>query len=272
MSTLLGILTALIIASAGFVWYKNDQSYKAKLEEKETEIAREEKAEEKLKKAKEESDTLPSQVSEAEAANEKLIAAEAAAAKMNEELKTVAAASAAKVAEGKAKLDELRKQTENMGDIKDLAAKMRAMMIQREEVAQMFAAAESDLANMTAKDTAAKAAVEEARTNLAKYSKGESLASLETRIRNIYPNWGFVTLASGDNGGVISNSTLDVVRGGQTIAKLMVTAVESTTASASIIPDSMDPDVTLRVGDRVVPGQKMTPVKPAADNTPAAGN
>ncbi|NJM39132.1 MAG: hypothetical protein HC845_15465 [Akkermansiaceae bacterium] len=272
MSTLLGILTALIIASAGFVWYKNDQSYKAKLEERETEIARESKTEMKLKDVTEELEVLPGQVSEAEAANEKLVASEAAAAKMNEELKATAEAVAAKVSEGKAKLDELRKQTEGMGDVKDLAAKMRGMVVQREEVVQMFTAAESELASMTAKDTAAKAAVEEARTNLAKYSKGESLSSLETRIRNIYPNWGFVTLASGDNGGVISNSTLDVVRDGQTIAKLMVTAVESTTASASIIPDSMDSDVTLRVGDRVVPGQKMAPAKSMADKAPAKSN
>lgn len=61
-----------------------------------------------------------------------------------------------------------------------------------------------------------------------------------------------MTLASGNNAGVVANSTLEVVRDDQTIAKLLVTAVESTTSSASIVPDSIAADVTLMVGDRVV--------------------
>jgi len=78
---------------------------------------------------------------------------------------------------------------------------------------------------------------------------------LKTRIRSIYPNWGFVTLAAGNNAGVVANSSLDVVRDGETVAKLLVTAVESSSASASIVPDSLAPDVTLSVGDQVIPGQ-----------------
>ena len=64
-----------------------------------------------------------------------------------------------------------------------------------------------------------------------------------------------MTLASGNNAGVVTNSTLSVVRGGEAIAKLLVTAVESGSASASIVPDSLAPDVTLMVGDQVIHGQ-----------------
>ena len=53
----------------------------------------------------------------------------------------------------------------------------------------------------------------------------------------------------------MTNSILDVVRNGSVVAKLMVTAVESGSSSASIIPDSLGEDVTLMVGDRVVPTQ-----------------
>jgi hypothetical protein len=67
-----------------------------------------------------------------------------------------------------------------------------------------------------------------------------------------------VTLASGNNAGVMANSTLDVVRDGETIAKLLVTAVETGSASASIVPDSLASNVTLRVGDHVIPGQALT--------------
>ena len=86
-------------------------------------------------------------------------------------------------------------------------------------------------------------------------SSGKSLPELKTRIRSIYPTWGFVTLGAGNSSGVVTNSILDVVRNGSVVAKLMVTAVESGSSSASIIPDSLGEDVTLMVGDRVVPTQ-----------------
>jgi hypothetical protein len=75
---------------------------------------------------------------------------------------------------------------------------------------------------------------------------------LNTAIRSIYPSWGFVTLGTGSSGGVGANSTLEVVRGDNTIAKLLVTCVESNTAAASIIPDSVTSDTVLMVGDRVI--------------------
>jgi hypothetical protein len=45
---------------------------------------------------------------------------------------------------------------------------------------------------------------------------------------------------------------LDVQRGGATIGKVKVTATEPSAASASIIPDSFEDGMRIRVGDRVV--------------------
>ena len=118
--------------------------------------------------------------------------------------------------------------------------------------------------NLTAQIAATDAQVAATKGRFENYTNGQSLPELNTRIRSIYPNWGFVTLAAGNNAGVVTNSTLNVVRGGETIAQLLVTAVESSSASASIVPDSMASDVTLMVGDRVVPGTKAA-VKPAGN-------
>ena len=135
--------------------------------------------------------------------------------------------------------------------------------------------AEAKLSDLNAQNSASGAQVGVAKTKFENFTSGQSLASLQTRIRSIYPNWGFVTLASGNNAGVVANSTLNVVRDGEVIAKLLVTAVESSTASASIVPDSLASDVTLAVGDRVEPGQKApasTPAAPAAATAPPASN
>ena len=132
---------------------------------------------------------------------------------------------------------------------------MRATSGELEELAQSITASEAKLSDLTAQDTALKADIEGAKFKVDTFASGQSLPSLKTRIRSIYPNWGFVTLASGNNAGVMANSTLNVVRDGETIAKLLVTAVEAGSSSASIVPDSLAPDVTLQVGDRVIPGQ-----------------
>jgi multidrug resistance efflux pump len=139
---------------------------------------------------------------------------------------------------------------------------MRATNAELEELTQMIATAEAKLANLTSQNSMAEAQVSEGKRKIEDFNNGRSFPTLMTRIRSIYPNWGFVTLASGNNAGVVTNSTLDVVRGGETVAKLLVTAVESTTSSARIIPDSLLPDATLMVGDMVVPGQRA--VTPAA--------
>jgi len=162
----------------------------------------------------------------------------------------------AKISSNKQQLDGIREKTSKIGNIRDLADKMKTMRVELEELDQSITDDEATLANLTAQNTSAQSEEKTRKDELDTFSKGESLPSLNTRIRNIYPAWGFVTLADGNNGGVIANSTLAVVRDGETVALLLVTAVESRSATASIIPESIGEDVTLMVGDRVVPGSK----------------
>ena len=262
MSTLLGSLTALFILSIYFVAYKNKVAYDGKLESSDSLKSALVKSESRLKDAEEALTNLPSEVIAAEI--ERLTAAEVTSKQSYEDLKSKIETLAVKLATGKTELESLKKQKDQSSDIAGLSAKFRAGREELEEVSQSLAVEESKLANLTAQNASSETRAFEGKANLEKFTAGQSLPALKTRIRNIYPNWGFVTLASGNNSGVIANSTLDVVRDGQVIAKLLVTAVESTTSSASIIPDSMSTDITLSVGDRVVPGQKLE-MKPTAN-------
>lgn len=153
-------------------------------------------------------------------------------------------------------LDAFREKVAEIGNIGELAPKMKEMRTDLEELIQSITDNEASLANLTAQDAATAADAKNRKQELETQSRGESLPSLKTSIRSIYPTWGFVTLNAGNNAGVTATSTLDVVRDGATIAKLLVTAVESRSASASIIPDSIAQDVTLIVGDRVMTASK----------------
>ncbi len=259
MPTILAILTAAIIAISGYVAYKTKNKYDEKLTEVDVVKMDLSKSEKSLKEKQGQLESLPAQVSEIQSQSETLVNQESAVSKANEELKAKADELMAKSAANKAKLDEMKeKVTGSTGGAQELAAKMRTVGTEREEMKQAVASQEAIVANRTAEAAQLDARVAEAKTSIEKYNTGESLPSVSARISNIYSEYGFVTLTSGNSDGVITNSTLNVVRDGDVIAKLLVTAVEASRSSASIVPGSIADGVTLSVGDRVVPGQKET--------------
>lgn len=258
MANLFGILTAIVLALSALVAFKNKGAYEASVLETANQKELLAKSEKRLAAAKKVLEELPVERAGVDAEAETLTTAQDAQTKVNAELKTEVDATTAKVATNKEQLDVIREKTSKIGDIKELASKLRATNSELAELTQSISGAEAKLANLTAQNADAEGQIKTGKTRFEDFNGGRSLPSLKTRIRSIYPNWGFVTLASGNNAGVVANSTLDVVRGGETIAKLLVTAVESSTASASIVPDSLKADVTLMVGDQVVPGQKST--------------
>ena len=264
MANVFGILTAIVLALAAFIATKNKTAYENEISETNTQKATLTKSQARLTAAEAVLAALPIERASVDAEVVKLTAVEESEQASNAKLKADFDAKTAKLAANKEKLDDIREKTAKTGDIKELASKMNAINGELEQLGQSITATEAKLANLTAQNSQTESQIKASKDKFDNFSKGQSLPSLKTRIRSIYPNWGFVTLAAGNNAGVVANSTLDVVRDGQTIAKLLVTAVESGTASASIVPDSVVPDVTLMVGDRVVPGQKDS--KPAAAN------
>lgn len=267
MANVFGILTAIVLALAAFIATKNKAAYETEISQTKEQHELLTKSQARLKAAKAVLAQLPIDRAAVDEEVVKLTETEATQQKSNDVLTKESETKTAKVAASKAQLDDIREKTQKTGDIKELAAKMNAMNSELERLTQEISGTEAKLANLTAENTSTEGQIKTSKDKFDKYSKGESLPTLKTHIRSIYPNWGFVTLAAGNNAGVVTNSTLDVVRDGEPIAKLLVTAVESGTASASIVPDSLASDVTLMVGDRVVPGQKAA-AKPAAN----AGN
>ena len=257
MANVFGILTAIVLALAAFVAFKNKEHYATSIDQ--TKIQKETltKSEARLKAAQEVLTALPIEISGVDAEVDKLSTDEATQKKANDVLTAKVGEKTAKIAANKEKLDDIRAKTEKSGNINELAAKLRATSAELVELAVSIDTATGKLANLTAQNASNDTQVNAAKDKFENYTSGQSLPALNTRIRSIYPNWGFVTLAGGNNAGVVANSTLNVVRNGETIAKLLVTAVESSSASASIVPDSLAADATLMVGDRVVPAAKV---------------
>jgi hypothetical protein len=256
MANILGIFTAIILAVAAFVAVKNNAAFETEIADR----AKEEKSlkinQDKYKELQAELDALPIERAEVDAQFAAMTEEETGLKESNDGMKADIERKSSQIEANTRKLDEFRAKIAKVGNIRDLGPKLKAMRTELEELNQGIDDNEATLANLTAQDAATAADSQRRQGELETYSRGESLPSLKTSIRSIYPTWGFVTLNAGNNAGVTSTSTLDVVRDGATIARLLVTSVESRSASASIIPDSVSEDITLMVGDRVVAGSK----------------
>lgn len=252
MAKVFGILTAIALAVSALIASKNKAEYEARTAATQSAKDLLVKTQARLKEAKQKLEALPIERAAVDAEAEKLTSAEAVLHKKESEIKAEIEALAVKVTANKEKLDSIREKTSKIGDLQELASKMRATKGELEDLTQSIATNEAKLANLTSQSSSVDAQMTDAKNKAESFASGQSFPSLKTRIRSIYPNWGFVTLAAGNNFGVVANSTLNVVRDGQTIAKLLVTAVEGSSSSASIVPDSLAKDVTLSVGDQVV--------------------
>jgi len=257
-----------MLAAAAFVAFKNKEAYQAELNTKATA--------EKLAKSttSDLSDEQTRLVDATKVRDEKkeatvgvekeletITARYEAAKKKVEALKSEHAVNEKEIANNEEVLKGLPDPTELIPKITRMSNDLTAATAE-------IASKEATLANLIQTDKNAKTRIAATRKHIELYNTGKSFPSLRTRISSVYRNWGFVILSAGDKAGVVADSTLDVLRGGEVIGKLKVTAVEAGRASADIVLDSVAEGTTLQAGDTVVAEKEAA--KPATPAAPAA--
>ena len=273
MSKVFGTLAVVFLAAAAYVAFKNQEEYKNEIATYQNELAVE-------KSTKKELASEIARLKAAEDERNELVAKEAEVAKVLADL-------AAKYKEAKKKVDELKRthQTneneiaaaedalKGLPDPDVLIPKIKRMTGQLAAANSGIASEEGKLANLTRNDENAQKRIDGMRQVIGWQTSGKSFPTLKTRITSVYGNWGFVILAAGDKQGVTTSSTLDVMRDGEVIGKLRVTAVEAGRSAADIVLDSLAEGTKLRIGDKVV-AEKEKPAAPeegdAAAGLPAS--
>ena len=256
MGNILGIVTTFVLLSSAFLAYKNKGKYESEIQHRQESKEALDKTVARLNKAKAdlEATTADRRQTEDELAHTKRDIDDQN--RTNAELAPQKEGKEKQVADNKVKLDDVRQKLEGSGDLESLGGKLRTTRAQIEELEGQISDAESKISNLTAENNRLDTVSQEQRALTARFAAKESSPNLKTRITAIYPNWGFVTLAAGNNAGIVTDSTLAVVRDGETIARLQVTATEGGTSSASIVPESVKADTVLMVGDSVVSSPK----------------
>ncbi len=272
MANVFAILTAIVLAVSAFLAYKNYEAYSSDdpvapgiIQQRQEQEDSRAKQQRRLTDLQDELKTTnESRVGTEKTAGERAVALKEQE-KKNEELKAKIAENERKITENKDKIADMEDRLKETGDIKDLVSELKRL---KTEIAQREAGIDEDtakMANLTANIKGTQAIIDDFKTEQSNHVNKISYCR-ETRIRSVFGSWGFVTLSKGNNGGVVQGSYLDVVRDGDTIAKLYVTAVETTGAAAEVVPDSLRKDTVLMVGDNVEPAQKE-----AAGPAPAKG-
>ena len=252
MSNKFGVITLIALLVSGFFAWKNKAAYDNRIIETRDEKNKLASSTARFNLAVKNVDDTSADLKQTNEDAQRFRADADTRKKTNEGLAMEKQTLTASTARNLAQLEQARLAASQFGDRSELVNQMRQVRMEVEELDQSIMAAESRLASLTSDNNQAQSHADSIRTRLDTYAAGRSLPSLNTRIRTIYPTWGFVTLAAGNRSGIVTNSSLNVVRGDEVIAKLLVTAVESSTASASIVPDSVSDDTVLMVGDRVV--------------------
>ena len=274
MANVFGILTAIVLALASFVAYKNKDAYANELnhcKEKDRILAA---TKVRLKLAQDNLATTHKNRTDTEVVVAKLKSEEADRKKSNEVLDQDIKSKTVVRDANKAHLDDVREKTKAIGQIRDLKQKVISLRDDMNNLRTSIANNLTKLAGLTEESVQTVGRNDVLKSHTEMIARRESFFT-KTQISSIYPNWGFVTLGAGHISGVVTGSTLEIVRDGKAVAKVLVTAVESNTASATIVPDSLAEGTVLMVGDQVVPSHKpgpkpQTPVKPATAPTRGA--
>lgn len=155
------------------------------------------------------------------------------------------------VREQKASIDALADQLKELGDVKELVTKMRRMSDELVQLQSDIEQTTTKLNNLISEKNRTAAIISSYEAENGWRNANLSNPKLNTRISSIFDTYGFVTLPVGNNGGVVGGSSLDVVRDGEVIAKLLVKTVEASTSAAEVIPDTLRADTVLMVGDEI---------------------
>jgi len=257
MSKIIGIIAAAVLVIAAFVAFKNQQAYgkeidnfrSAQAEKKDT-IQRLEDQQKRFKEAEEAKAAFTLDLVET---GKKLAAAIRDYDDLKKEVSSLEESHSIK----EEQIASAQKDSIDPGQADTFISEFKRLRKQLMEAQEGTANEEARVAKLSQQDQDGKQKIQALSQVIEGYSAGRSLMSLKTSISAIYSGWGFVILAGGDNQGVVTGSTLNVVRAGEVIAKLRVTAVEAGRSAADIVVDSMSADTMLRAGDEVVAEEKL---------------
>lgn len=272
MAKIFAIITTVLLLFAGYLGLKNSEALSTeltngkatddKLTKSKAELA---DKKQKVEQAIKETEAAEAERRDTEKQRDDMLVSNSELTKQLDELKAQVESNKKKIAEN---------EGANQGDPEELVAKLKATQSKLATLESEITESEAKLANLSTENTSLEKQVQNYRDTFQQIASKQSKPSLKTSIRSVYGQWGFVTLNGGNAAGIVGGSTLQVMRDGEVVAKLLVTSVEPGSAAADVVPDSIKEGTVIEAGDTVVPAPPEAPTTapapaPAAPAAPA---
>jgi len=265
------MISAVVLIGSGVFSFMNKDAVKATREDRQQNQADVQKAQDEIEKKKEDLKQAQAEAEKLKAEAESL-KTELAQAKLKESNGALQVTNltmeSEKAAEALKNAEEFLEKIPNIKKLKEEMAE-RSSQIQEAEIAiastkGQVSAAEERRASLDATRAELQAIADDR-------NKGLIRGEFATTVKKAFNNWGFVVIAAGDNEGVVNKAQLDVLRRGQPICKLLVTAVEPAEAVAEVIPGSLQPGQSIQDGDVVTKSTTLIPELTPTAKPPAGG-
>jgi hypothetical protein len=202
------------------------------------------------------------------------------------------------IAEKQVKLDKLRKDVAEIGEIKDLVEKSETLQAEMATVQQEILIAKENFKKIVATRVETEKVISAYKEKVSMQRAGEmvdftdkasiqhadEMVVIEANIAATYGDWGFVIITAGANHGVNARTKLDVKREDDLIGTLRITNLEPNFSVCDIL--SVNEGEALAPGDRVrisastkwdpekraAAAAKLAPAPVAPQKKPAAGD
>jgi len=172
------------------------------------------------------------------------------------------------IAEAERQITQLKTELQATGTVQELKESVETRIARRNEVLQQLALEQERLAAAQARQRDVEGSLSHIREIERRQQSGEMSAEFTTTVREVYGRWGFVVINAGANQGVNARSILEVRRGNQIIASMLVSTLEPNVAICAILDDSAGTIGRIQPGDLVVVSSRSYP-SPEPDPTEA---
>ncbi|MCH2060110.1 MAG: hypothetical protein MK183_05745 [Verrucomicrobiales bacterium] len=168
------------------------------------------------------------------------------------------------IAQKEVRLEKLRKDVAEIGEIKDLVEKSENLQAEMATVQQEILIAKENFKKMVATRIETEKTIAFFREKVSMQRAGE-MVTINASVAATYGNWGFVIINAGANQGVNARTKLDVKRGDDVIGTLRITNLEPNLSVCDIL--TVAEDSSINPGDKVAINvlTKWDPEKRAAE-------
>ncbi len=253
MANTFGILAALVLAFTAFVAFKNKEEFEKQV---------------KVTEAEQGKFDVNTKTFDGLVADNKQLVADTVAANTsrdefqgkldsqnqeNEGLQTMITEKERELDQLKAEVADANDTLKELGPIADLAPKIERLNGEIADLEEEVSSLKESIGQLEGEKKRTSESLAASKSKLSDITSGRSLPTMSAKIDRIDRRLGFVMLSEGIKGGVVGGSKIAVIRGGEKIGELSVTAVSANSATADILHSTVKEGEEIAVGDSVVP-------------------